>query len=103
MLCDIRGACYACFFEPPCQVPCDLRLFMEPDVLHSTSSHWNFVDEVSEHLLLLFHSVRAGEKAWMAAQRLSIGREKAWSAQLDEDLIRAAKVLASAWRFRGKF
>ncbi len=76
---------------------------MQRDSLHLTSSHWDFVDEVSERLLLIFHAVRAGEKAWMAAERLSDRQDPLWTAQLDQDLVRAAKVLASAWGFRGTF
>ncbi len=75
---------------------------MESSSHQLPSSHWDFLDEVSDHLLRLFHAVRGGEKAWMAAARLSNGHEDRWSAQLDQDLIRASKILASAWGFRGK-
>ncbi len=75
---------------------------MESDLLPAISSHWDFIDEVSLYLLDLFNSVRHGEKAWKAAERLSGARQKSWSPQLHLDLIQAAKILASAWKFRGE-
>lgn len=76
---------------------------MDAQALRATSPHWAYVDEVSQYLKELFDAVRSGAKARDAAQRLfETGKDRtSWSPQLNEDLVRAAKVLASAWKFRG--
>lgn len=60
-----------------------------------------FIDSVSAFLQDLFRTVLSGEKAWVAAARLGSQIDRTWSDELDEDLQRAAKVMASAWRYRG--
>ena len=75
---------------------------MADDPLRLISPHWDYVDAVSDYLVQLFHAVRRGEKAFNAAERLSSSRRSTWSTQLNQDLIRAVKILVAAWKFKGK-
>lgn len=61
----------------------------------------DYIDKVSTYLQNLFIHVLGGEKPWVAAERLHKWRSEEWTETFHQDILHAAKVLASAWRFRG--
>lgn len=59
-------------------------------------------DSMSAYLQDIFLAIIQGEKAWRAALRLKPGGAPQWSDEVQTDLVRAAKILASAWTHSGK-
>ena len=81
--------------------PLHPRFFPTIKPPRTLESHLLLQERAAEFLYRLFQGELRGKKAWRVAEELIKSEPVPWSNQLTVDLIRAAKVLASAYNYEG--